>query len=193
MSVHEEEKTHVRPSLSIVALLSFVASFAVTRTFTMVSPHTTLNIHHIHIHHYWYGVALIVIGGWLGISYKSDRTARLAAILFGAGGGILGDSTGLLLTNNYWTNITYTLIIIFVTLVCVLVLFLRYSKVIVPEIAGLTSRKASAYLSVFLAVVSLAVIEETRSILVISISASLVAMSCLFIVAYVVQYFRKKS
>jgi hypothetical protein len=128
MSVHAEEKAHIRPSLSILALLSFVVSFAIARTFTILTPHTTLNIQHIHIHHYWYGVALLVVGGWLGISYKSDRIARLAAILFGAGGGILGDEAGFLLTNNYWTSITYTLIIIFVTLVCVLVLFLKYFR-----------------------------------------------------------------
>jgi hypothetical protein len=193
MGVRADEKTRVRPSLSIVALLSFVASFAIARTFTILRPQTTVTFHHIHIHHYWYGVALLVVGGWLGISYKSDRIARLAAILFGAGGGILGDEAGFLLTNNYWTSITYTLIIIFVTLVCVLVLFLRYSRVIVPELAGLTRRKASAYFSVFLAVVSFAVIVETRNMIVIIVSAALAAMSCLFIVAYVVQYFRKKS
>ena len=192
MGVRAEEKTHVRPSLSIVALLSFVASFAIARTFTILRPQTTVTFHHIHIHHYWYGVALLVVGGWLGISYKSDRIARSAAILFGAGGGILGDEAGLLLTNNYWTSITYTLIIVFVTLVCVLALFLRYSKVIVPELAGLTRRKASAYLSVFLAVVSFAVIEETRNVLIIVISAALAAICCLFIIAYVVQHFRKK-
>jgi hypothetical protein len=193
MSVPYEGKTHVRPSLSILALLSFVASFAITRTFTIMTPHTTLNIHHIHIHHYWYGVALLVVGGWLGISYKNDRIARLAAILFGAGGGILGDEAGFLLTNNYWTSITYTLIIIFVTLVCVLVLFLRYSKVIVPELADLTRRKASAYFSVLLAVVSLAVLVETHNPIVIIILAALAAISCLFILAYVFQYFSKKS
>jgi hypothetical protein len=193
MSVRAEEKTHARPSLAILALISFVASFAIARTFTILTPHTTLSIRHIHIHHYWYGVALLAVGGWLGISYKSDRIARLAAILFGAGGGILGDEAGFLLTNNYWTSITYTLIIIFVTLVCMLVLFLRYSKFIVPELADLTRRKASAYFSVFLAVVSLAVIVETHNTMVIAISAALAAISCLFILAYVIQYFRKKS
>jgi hypothetical protein len=193
MSVRAEEKTHIRPSLSIVALLSFVASFAIARTFTILMPHTTVTFHHVHIHHYWYGVALLVVGGWLGISFKSDRIARLAAILFGAGGGILGDEAGFLLTNNYWTSITYTLIIIFVTLVCVLALFLRYSRAIIPEFAGVTRRKASAYFSVFLLVVSLAVVVGTRNMMVIIISGALAAISCLFILAYVVQYLRKKS
>jgi hypothetical protein len=192
MSARAEEKTHVSPSLSILALISFVASFAIARTFTILRPQTTLNIHHIHIHHYWYGVALLAIGGWLGISYKSDRLARFAAILFGAGGGILGDEAGYLLTNNYWTIITYTLVIVFLTLVCMLALFLRYSRVIVPELAGLTRRRLSVYFSLFLAVVSLMMIMETSNIMIITVSGALATVSCLFIVAYVVQYFTKK-
>jgi hypothetical protein len=51
------------------------------------------------------GIALLAIGGWLGISYDDKETNRVASILYGAGGGLIVDEVGLLLTfNNYWTG-----------------------------------------------------------------------------------------
>jgi hypothetical protein len=56
----------------------------------------------IHIHHFWFGIALVAVGGWLGISYNDEETSRVASILFGAGGGLIVDEVGLLLTfGNY--------------------------------------------------------------------------------------------
>ena len=32
----------------------------------------------VHIHHFWYGLALIATGGWLGISYEGEHIHRVA-------------------------------------------------------------------------------------------------------------------
>jgi hypothetical protein len=188
-----EEKVKERPNLSILAMMSFILSFMVARTFTILSPTTTWTSGGYHIHHFWYGIAMLAIGGWLGISYQNDRIDRLAAILFGAGGGIIGDEAGLLLTlQDYWTGMTYTLIIIFLTLVSMLVLLFRYSRVMAAEFAELTRSRESIYVGIFLAVVSIAVILETESMIIIAVSGVLTAVSCLMILGYFIQRFRKK-
>ncbi|HML02489.1 MAG TPA: hypothetical protein VK487_03845, partial [Candidatus Bathyarchaeia archaeon] len=61
-----------------------------------MSPRTILVRYGLHIHHFWFGLVLLVVGGWLGISYENERIDRVAAILFGAGGGLVADEVGLL-------------------------------------------------------------------------------------------------
>jgi hypothetical protein len=41
---------------------------------------------------------MLAVGGWLGISYNNPRVDRVAAIIFGAGGGLIGDEAEILLT-----------------------------------------------------------------------------------------------
>jgi len=194
MNARTEEKVEGRPSLSILAIISFIVAFLVTRAFTILMPHALLRIGGFHIHHFWYGIALIAIGGWLGISYKGARIGRVAAILFGAGGGIFGDEVGLNLTgNNYWTGITYTLVIIFLTIVLLLALFFRYSSVLTAEFAGLTRSRASVYFSILLAVVSIAVLLRRINVTVTVVSAALALVSLFVIVSYFAQLLRKKN
>jgi hypothetical protein len=194
MSTCAEEGARERSILSVLAIVSFVASFLVARTFTTLNPHAMLEIGGYHIHHFWYGVALLAIGGWLGINYKSERVGRLAAILYGAGGGIYGDEVGLILTGkDYWTGVTYTLIIIFLTIALWLAFFFRYSRVIVAEFAGLTGSKVSVYFATLLAVVSVAVLLRTSDMIVITVSSVLTTISCLIIVGYFVERYRKNG
>jgi len=177
-----------RPNLSILALVSFIASFVVARTFTTLNPDIVLVSGSIHIHHFWFGLVLQAIGGWLGISYNDERINRLAAILFGAGGGLIGDEVGLLLTfGNYWSEITYTLIIMFLAIASTSILIIRYSKTITTELTHFLRSNASLYFGVFLAVVSIAFIMETDNALIITISGMASATACAVILAYLVQ------
>jgi hypothetical protein len=68
----------------------------VARSFTTLYPETHLLGGGFHIHHFWYGLSMPAVGGWLGISYDHERISRAAAISFGAGGGLIGDEVGLL-------------------------------------------------------------------------------------------------
>jgi len=189
--ISAEEKT--RPNLSVLALIAFIASFSVARTFTTFNPNTVLIGGDYHVHHFWYGLALLAIGGWLGISYENERINRLAAILFGAGGGLIGDEFGLLLTlQEYWTGITYTFVIVFLTFVSILILLNKYSKIIRTEFTQFLSSNASLYFGVFLAAVSVAFILETKNITIITISSVLTITACLIILAYFIRRIRKK-
>ncbi len=90
----EDEELRERPNLSVLALIAFIRSFISARAFTSLNPHIVLIGGEYHIHHFWYGLALLAIGGWLGISYENERINRLAEILYGAGGGLIGDEVG---------------------------------------------------------------------------------------------------
>ena len=187
-----EEK--VRPLLSEVALVSFIVSFIVARTFTILNPNLQLISGDFHIHHFWYGLILLAISGWLGISYRSERIDRLAAILYGIGGGLIGDEIGLLLTfQNYWTEITYTFILIFITFISMLILFNNYSKVIYIEFTKLSRSIIGLYFGIFILVVSTAFIVETDN-MVITISSSLLAITgCVIILAYFIQVYIRRT
>jgi len=142
----------------------------------------------IHIHHFWFGIAILAIGGWLGISYNDKDTDRLAAILYGAGGGLVIDEVGLLLTfGDYWTSLTYTVLIVLVTLVAILILFNSYRQAIKREFGEFFSSNFSIYFGAFLFAVSVAFIVETDDVLVTALSSGLTIIAIVIIAVYLVQ------
>lgn len=171
-----------------------MASFAVARTFTMLYPQVVLIRGGLHIHHFWYGLAMLTLGGWLGISYENERVNQVAAIIFGAGGGLVGDEVGLLLTfRDYQTGITYTFLIAFLVFASMLILLNRYSKIIRLKFTQILRRHAALYFGVFLAAVSIAFILETENTLVIAVSTVLTLSACIIILVYFIQRIRKKA
>jgi hypothetical protein len=180
-----------KPNLSILALISFLASFMIARIFTTFYPDTVLVSGDYHIHHFWYGLAMLAMGGWLGISLENPRTDRLAAILFGAGGGLIGDEIGLLLTlNNYWTEITYTAVILIATFASILILLFRFVEAIRTEFTEFLRNNASLYIGVFLLVVSAAFILETKNLTIIMISSTSAIIACLIVLVFFIQRIR---
>ena len=188
-----EQKTKTKPNLSILALISFTSAFIIARTFSSFYPDIVLEISGFHIHHFWYGLIMLAIGGWLGISVENERVNRVAAILYGAGGGLIGDEIGLLLTlENYYAEITYTLVIIFVASASVLILLFKYSKIISTEFTQFLRSNASLYVGLFLATVSVAFILETDHPTVITVFSALAILGGIIILAYFVQRVKMK-
>ena len=142
----------------------------------------------IHIHHFWFGIVILAIGGWLGISYNDKDTDRLAAILYGAGGGLVIDEVGLLLTfGDYWTSLTYTVLIVLLALVAILILFNSYRQAIKREFGEFVSSNLSLYFGAFLFAVSVAFIVETDDVLVTALSSGLTIIAIVIIAVYLVQ------
>ncbi len=196
---NSEPKFGRKPDLSVLALISFIGSFVVARTFTILSPKTVVVTSGLHIHHFWYGIALLVVGGWLGISYHDERIDRLAAIIFGIGGGLIGDEVGILLTFEseiYWASLSYTFITVLITVASILTLLNKYSRTIRREFAGFISGNASLYFSVILVAISIAFVLDATLLLnmsdvtVVVVTAILLATAFLTIFAYFVQRVR---
>ena len=186
----------VRPSLSVLALISFVASFTVARTFTTLSPSAVFVAGSIHIHHFWYGIAMLALGGWLGINYNDLRITRLAAVMFGAGGGLIGDEIGLLLTlesANYWAGVTFTFVIIFTSVASILILVNIYRTVIRREFSEFLGSSASFYFSVLLAAISVGFVFETDNFIVNIASTVSTIIGVIIALSYVIQRLRKKT
>ena len=189
----ERERIEERPNLSLLAIISFMVSFGVTRIFTTLKPDTVLTGGGYHIHHFWFGLLMVVIGGWLGISYTSERADRIAATIFGAGGGIIGDEFGLLLTlGDYWTEITYTLVVVFLAAASMLSLFFRYSDKIRLEFAEFIRGNASLYFGVFLVSISAAFILESDDVKIMVLSVVSEIVGWIIITTYFIQRSRKK-
>jgi hypothetical protein len=190
----EQEEVVRRPNLSVLAMVSFIASFMIARTFTTLRPNIVVIGGDFHIHHFWYGIALLAIGGWLGISYESYRINRLAAILFGAGGGVIGDEFGLLLTfGDYWTGVTYTLVIILLTFATALILVNKYSGAIKAEFSQIIEINASLYLGVFLMAVSMALIFQADNLMVMTISGLITILAFVIVLGYLIQRIRLRK
>jgi hypothetical protein len=194
--VWDERKTAQRlarrPHLSTIALISFIISFIVARVFSTFFPSRVLIVSGIHIHHFWYGLAMLAVGGWLGISYNNEDTDRLAAILYGAGGGLIVDEAGLLLTfGNYWSGLTFTVLVVVLASAFVLSLLYSYRQVILRELGMFKGYRAGVYLAVFLFTISIAFVTETTNFYVTTASGILATAAIVTVVVSLVLRHRK--
>jgi len=88
-----------------------------------------------HIHHFYYGILLLIISNWLTlIKYKKlykNFFKRMTSIMFGGGLGLVSDEFGLLLTmefgikGNYWAPQSYYAIAIGNVLFIICLLFTK--------------------------------------------------------------------
>jgi hypothetical protein len=182
-----------RVHLATLALISFLASFIVTRTFTSFYPNVIIISGGLHIHHFWYGIVLLAVGGWLGISFNQKEIDMGAAIVYGIGGGLIVDEVGLLLTfGDYWSNLTWAILIVLLSFAFLLILFYRYRQSIIEELGEFVSSRNSLFAAVFFAVISAAFIWETDNFIVTVASAALMAIAALIVIVFVIRRFRKK-
>jgi hypothetical protein len=181
-----------RESLTLLSLISFIISFAIARIFTTLHRGIILKIAGFHVHHFYYGAILMTIGACIGLVYKQERIARPAVVLIGAGGGLIGDEAGLILTGNYWTGVTYTIVIFFLAFVSAAFLIKRYSKTIEAEIEGFTISRAAFYFGIILAVVSIAFLT-TRNPLISRISVITTIAACTIIIVHIALQIRTKQ
>jgi hypothetical protein len=140
-----------RHGLTFIATVAFVVSFFGSRLFATLFPTTVVMQGGIHLHHFWYGIALISVAGWMGIAWRNEKLYRLYAVLYGLGAGFVGDEVGLLLTfNNYQSELTYLFFVAAISFVIIATLFLRYRAQLQEELLKLSFRERLAMIGVFL-------------------------------------------
>lgn len=81
-----------------IAFVAFLISFVLTRAIAYLFPSVNLIIGKYHIHHFYYGIALLIVSNWITLVSNREGPRLFAAMLFGIGLGILADEAGLLLT-----------------------------------------------------------------------------------------------
>src|SRR5439155_767348 len=80
--------------LSFLATLAFLGGFFGARLFHLAFPSLVVITQGIHFHHFWYGLAMMGVAGWLGIVDNDEKFARVYAVVFGVGAGFVGDEVG---------------------------------------------------------------------------------------------------
>src|SRR5438552_15161190 len=97
----------IRRGLALIGTLGFMTACFGARVFAILTPTLIVAQGSIHFHHFWYGLGMITLVGWLGIAFNRPRLVRTYAIIFGLGSGLIGDEVGLLLTfGDYQSSLT---------------------------------------------------------------------------------------
>src|SRR5216683_2948277 len=153
--VQEVRRTVFRHGLAFYGTLSFVASFFGARLFATLNPTVTVVRGGIHFHHFWYGLAMVVSTGWLGITLSNERMGRNLAIVFGLGAGLIGDEVGLLLTfGDYTSNLTEIFFVGAVAFIILATLLSKGRSHIEKEVINLSWKERGTQVGVFLAAFS---------------------------------------
>ena len=149
--VQEVRRTVFRHGLAFYGTLAFVASFLGARLFATLNPTVTVVRGGIHFHHFWYGLAMVVSTGWLGITLSNERMGRNLAIVFGLGAGLIGDEVGLLLTfGDYTSNLTEIFFVSAIAFIILVTLLSRGRKHIEREVINLSRKERLTQVGVFL-------------------------------------------
>lgn len=126
-TIELQKKKHSKLlELQFIITLSFLISFTLSRAIVVLSgeskPSLELWIGNYHIHHFFIGILLLAISGWMGLIGIQSKYKYTSAILYGAGLGLLIDEIGLLITwGNYWAKQSYVfgvmVIVIFLSII----------------------------------------------------------------------------
>jgi hypothetical protein len=148
----EPNAPRFKHDLSFLATLAFVGGFFGARLFHLAFPSLMIiTATGIHFHHFWYGLLMIGVAGWLGIVDKDERLARIYAVVFGVGVGFVGDEVGLLLTfGDYFSPLTEDFFVAALAFVILIALLFRYGEQIKKELLRLNYSERLRYGGVFL-------------------------------------------
>ena len=81
-----------------IVFIFFLLSFGIARIISLNFPTVNIFISRYHIHHFYYGFALLLISNWIALVTNKASMFKLAAGIFGFGLGLIVDEIGLLLT-----------------------------------------------------------------------------------------------
>ncbi len=85
-----------KKQLLLIVLFSFLISFLIARWYSVVIG-GSIFIRGYHIHHFYFGMLCLTVGGLIGILTESQKFSRAAAGFIGVGIGLFADEIGLLL------------------------------------------------------------------------------------------------
>lgn len=124
-----EELSLRRREAPFLVWFSTIIGFYAARAFVVFFPEVNLMILEYHIHHFYYGIILILLGGALALTFKGAKLARASCVLYGLGLGMFIDEIGLLLTEGeYWAEITYMIFFTFLATSLVMIFLWDFLK-----------------------------------------------------------------
>lgn len=127
IELHKKEHSQLL-ELQFIVTISFLMTFTISRAIVVMSgeskPSLEFWIGNYHIHHFFLGILLLSVSGWITLIGYRKKYKMISAILYGAGLGLLIDEIGLLLTwGNYWEKQSYIFGVIVVFIFLSIILF----------------------------------------------------------------------
>lgn len=121
-----------------IVLLSFIGAFIAARLLTSTLG-GELYIKGFHIHHFYWGMVTLSIGGIMGVLSNKHRMMQVASMLVGIGIGVFADEIGLLLNCTtparnctYFFGDTYDIVvsigIVIILIIMIVELVARFQK-----------------------------------------------------------------
>jgi hypothetical protein len=149
--VQEVQRTIFKHGLAFYGTAAFVAGFLTARLFATLNPKVVVVQNGIHFHHFWYGLAMVIAAGWIGIAFNNVWLSRNLAIIFGLGTGLIGDEVGLLLTfGDYTSNLTEIFFVAAIAFIILATLLSKGRKQIQKDVINISWRERGTQVGVFL-------------------------------------------
>ncbi len=153
--VQDAQRIVFRHGLAFYGTAAFVAAFFGARLFATLNPRVVVVQNGIHFHHFWYGLAMVISAGWIGIALSNAWLSRNLAIVFGLGTGLIGDEVGLLLTfGDYTSNLTEIFFVAAIAFIILATLLSKSRKQIERDVLNLSWKERGTQIGVFLAAFS---------------------------------------
>ena len=130
---HKCKSDSKKLQIQFIILSTFIISFFIARAFVVlldvpINPACQLWVKGYRVHHFFFGIGLLVIGGWLGHIQCGQRLVTwISAGLYGGGLGLVVDEFGLLLTfGDYWAIQSYIFFVLISLFLLITLLFESY-------------------------------------------------------------------
>ena len=157
VSLTYEDAMRRRLIAPFIVFIAFLTSFTVTRLVAYLFPSLSFIIGKYHIHHFYYGLVLLIISNWISLISNRPRPIWIAAALFGIGLGFIADEVGLLLTCtspllltcDYHARITLDIFTIMVTIFLSILYFMpvwrKFRRLVMRTIRLIIGKKAENF------------------------------------------------
>ncbi|MEA2105007.1 MAG: hypothetical protein U9P79_10280 [Candidatus Cloacimonadota bacterium] len=94
-----------------------------------------------HIHHFYIGIFLVCVAGWIAIVGSKHLTNKNLAVMYGAGLGLILDEIGLLLTwGNYYSSLSYVICMLMLGVFLSIVFFSNFWESVKIDLINVKSR-----------------------------------------------------
>lgn len=105
--------------------VALLISSVVIRTFNLLFPDIRLFIGGTHIHHFTYGILILLVCGYAALCVRTDRARYILAVIYGIGSAFLLDEfyVWLRLDSSSFSHSQYNALVIALSFLLVILLF----------------------------------------------------------------------
>jgi hypothetical protein len=101
-SLGYKERQQYHAYYSIPVLVGFLVNYGIIQLAVYLYPNFHLDVRGYHIHHYTYGIVLLLIFGYIGLWTQSLKVKYICALAYGVGAAFIIDEAWL------WFTLTQT-------------------------------------------------------------------------------------